>query len=223
VARTESIGADEVLPVVQTVGLAASLQLAGEVVLHGSAVAVGGRAILLLGSSGSGKSTTSVALLRAGHALLSDDIAAVTFDEGAPTVHPGPQRMRVAPATARAAGWEPERLPRVFSAAVLGDKLAVDPTGDAFCPIPLSIVAIYVLGPRGRHLQIAPLAPPDALRALLGNGYRSLLLSRAQHGRLLPHLARLAETVPTRRVGAEDDLASLPRLVEALVADAAAA
>lgn len=46
----------------------------GSLVLHGSAVAIGGRAHVFLGDKGSGKSTTAAALIAAGFPLIADDV-----------------------------------------------------------------------------------------------------------------------------------------------------
>jgi len=46
---------------------------AGPLVVHGTAVAFGGRGLLILGASGTGKSTLALALVRAGAALVADD------------------------------------------------------------------------------------------------------------------------------------------------------
>ena len=55
--------------------------LQGKLALHGAAVAVGGRAMILLGRSGQGKSTLAASLCaRAGATLFSDD--AVALDPG---------------------------------------------------------------------------------------------------------------------------------------------
>jgi Serine kinase of the HPr protein, regulates carbohydrate metabolism len=51
------------------------LRLRGIACLHGSAVAIAGDAVAVLGPSGSGKSTTAAAFARSGYAVLSDDLA----------------------------------------------------------------------------------------------------------------------------------------------------
>lgn len=58
--------------------------------LHGSAVAINGKAYAFVGNSGAGKSTTASALLNHGYQLLSDDVIAISLsqDESIPFVTP---------------------------------------------------------------------------------------------------------------------------------------
>ncbi|MDQ1486107.1 MAG: HPr Serine kinase C-terminal domain [Actinomycetota bacterium] len=53
------------------------LSLSGRLVAHGAAVGRGGDAVLLLGSSGSGKSTSAYLASRGGWSLLADDLVVV--------------------------------------------------------------------------------------------------------------------------------------------------
>jgi hypothetical protein len=58
------------------------LSLNGRLVAHGAAVARGGKAVLLLGASGSGKSTAAYLASRSGWSLLSDDLVVVRRTDG---------------------------------------------------------------------------------------------------------------------------------------------
>ncbi len=65
----------------QALPLAATLR--GLEVLHASGVVVGGKAVLISGAAGAGKSSLAAALMRAGGLLLSDDAVALELREGA--------------------------------------------------------------------------------------------------------------------------------------------
>jgi hypothetical protein len=67
----------------------------GHVVLHANVVSRGGRALLLLGMSGAGKTTLTSALLTRGFGFLSDDLAVLEVGDAAPRVFPGPGRLKV--------------------------------------------------------------------------------------------------------------------------------
>jgi hypothetical protein len=74
--------------VAQALPLAATLR--GLEVLHASGVVLDGRAVLITGAAGAGKSSLAAALLRAGGLLLSDDAVAVRLgDDGTPIAHAG--------------------------------------------------------------------------------------------------------------------------------------
>ena len=63
--------------------------------IHASAVAVEGRGLLILGASGSGKSSLALELMALGADLVADDRVAVTPDPGG-----GPPRLDPPPALA---------------------------------------------------------------------------------------------------------------------------
>ncbi len=60
----------------------------GEMAIHCSALAKDGKAILVAGTSGSGKSTTTAALLEKGFSLMADDVALVRVEEGKAICYP---------------------------------------------------------------------------------------------------------------------------------------
>jgi len=61
--------------------MAAILQQRKVTLLHGSSVQMNGRAAIFTGSSGVGKSTLAAKLMTRGHALIADDVAAITKDD----------------------------------------------------------------------------------------------------------------------------------------------
>jgi hypothetical protein len=214
---------DDIPSVLQGPGLAAALHLRGVPLLHASVLAVGGGAIALMGTPGAGKSTTAAAFVARGHALLSDDLAALALDDDAVRVQPGYPRLRLYADSARAAGFAADSLPRVFAAAILGDKRFVALSSDdgTFCAEPRPLRAIYLLQPRragGGEPRIRAVPPRNALPLLLQNVYSSRFLDAARRVLTLRACARVADAVPLYTVEAGDDLAALPRLVDALAA-----
>jgi hypothetical protein len=84
---TSAVGRDEFWGVVENVlrPLVARRLLAGNgLLVHSAAVVIDGRAFLLAGASGMGKSTLAAMALQAGHAVMSDDLNAVVGSEIVP-------------------------------------------------------------------------------------------------------------------------------------------
>jgi hypothetical protein len=71
----------------QALPLAATIR--GLEVMHASGVVLDGRAVLITGPPGAGKSSLAAALVRAGARLLSDDAVALQLSDGALIAHAG--------------------------------------------------------------------------------------------------------------------------------------
>ncbi len=92
------------------------LDLLGRPTLHASAVEMDGRAVVLAGGSGAGKTTTAAILCAAGARLLSDDVVAVEFDRGLPACRPGSTELRLrraAAGLAETSSWAVTRRPTI--------------------------------------------------------------------------------------------------------------
>lgn len=69
--------------------MAALLQQNKMLVLHGSAVELNGKAYVIIGGKGHGKSTVTAALIERGYRLLSDDVTALVVTQNRILVLPG--------------------------------------------------------------------------------------------------------------------------------------
>jgi hypothetical protein len=151
--------------------------------LHAAAVAIHGRAYVLVGASGAGKSTLAVRLARNGAALLGDDCAAI---------HAG----RVLP-TFRAGRVWPESLPALSLPDLPADASGKVPLGRrhgvriAVAPVPLA--GIRLVGARARSLSVAEAVPLLA-------GQRFHLHTRSARTLLDEALELLDEHGPVREV-----------------------
>lgn len=92
-------GADPELASVLVTGTLLSflLELRGHVVLHASAVDVGGVAVAFVGATGMGKSTMAALMCADGAALVTDDVLRLDVDDSdrAPTCHAGATELRL--------------------------------------------------------------------------------------------------------------------------------
>jgi hypothetical protein len=97
--------------------LALILELAGDAVLHASAVEMAGMAVGIVGTSGMGKSTTAAMLCSAGAALVTDDVLRVELGEEA-RCHRGASGLRL-------------RDKAIEIAGLLGGDARSEPTPDS--------------------------------------------------------------------------------------------
>jgi hypothetical protein len=79
-----------------------SLAMQGQLPLHGSALEIEGRGILLCGATGRGKSTIAAGLTLHGARLISDDLTVISHTgENGPMIYPGRPSIRLFPVIAR--------------------------------------------------------------------------------------------------------------------------
>lgn len=147
--------------------MAAVLHGRGDIVLHGSSVAVDeNRAVVFLGDNGTGKSTLAAACISAGHEIVNDDVIAIVPPSGQILIRRGFPAMKlsraaldavmpspgfVLPATSPDAAKLRLRLPRI----------KMDP---------LKLSHIFVLE-RGADFAVRPLGPSGRLETLMRYSY----------------------------------------------------
>jgi len=196
----EQVDFDDVLTYLAGPAFGYLLFVRGLTLLHASAVAVGDKAIALLGPGGAGKSTTAAAFALSKFPVLTDDIVAVREHNGEFLVQPAYLRLCLWPDSVEALYGSPEALPRL---AESWEKRSLELGGGCqFAQRALPLAAVYVLGERISPSPcgtIARLAPREFLFNLIGNTFANRLPNhtRAQE---FDALARLVSRVPGRSV-----------------------
>ncbi len=163
----------------------------GALVLHGSAVARDGRAVVICGASGQGKSTLAAALCHSGCSFVADDICVIGMNgHGRPLVLPDGRQLKL---------WE-ESIARLDLTQQRGDavrenfeKYFVQPP-DITQEAP-ALAAIYSLQADRPPLKtgIEELDLPDAMRRLEFEAYR-------------PRLRGMIGAKPGAKPGAKSDM-----------------
>lgn len=195
-------------------GLGVLLHRRGRLVLHGSAVDVGGRAVVLVGDKGAGKSTTAAALVARGHRLLTDDLVALDETAGGAAVLPGPTQMKLWDASASALGVETEP----FMDGV--DKGVWHGAAPAERAAPLALVCSLGWGER---VALDPLAGGAAFGDVFGHVYAPRFLGAQAGAPLVGRVARLVRDVRAGRLVRPRDLDGVGALAEAVEAAVEAA
>ena len=188
----------------------------GQIPLHGTAVEIGGKAVLICGQSGAGKSTLAAGLIALGAKLISDDLSVLHAGgrDKAPLLYPGRPALRLFPAIAdflEDAGVACEIRP------VAGEKCIVRPPRAALLtPVPLD--AMIVLGHEGTPISAsnraallqAQLFRPRWMRAMPGSEERlAAMQTAAEHLRMFAMEPRDVRNADAFSGGAERALDAL--------------
>jgi len=197
------------------------LRLRGVTCLHASVVAIGGRAIVLAGPSGFGKSSLAAAFASRGLRILGDDVAALVDRGHCFAACPAYPRIRLWPGSVEALFGSPDALPRITPT---WDKrfLALDGGQFRFEARTLDIGAIYLLADRdpGRGApRIEPIGGHEALMGLVANTYTTYLLDKPMRARELDALSRLAASTRIRRAIPAAEFARIDELCDAIEED----
>jgi hypothetical protein len=194
----------------------ALLHQRGILPIHGSALVYGGQALILTGISGAGKSTLAAALVRKGCKLLTDDVAAITFDPaGVPWVQPAYPQQKLWRDSATAMALATGRLIRVMADM---EKYAVPAIGRYHAePAALTMVfqLIKPVGDEAAMLGLETVQGVDKLPLILHNVYRPRFVKglgiRGEH---LQRCFKLAEKVKAARLCRTRELGELEELAE---------
>jgi hypothetical protein len=195
--------------------LALALHQRGWLVLHASAVDLGGAVTGFLGGPRWGKSTMAATLHRRGHALVADDFIAVTEHNGALRVYPGFPQLKLWPEAAASVGADPEQLPQLRPD--LEKRARRLEAGFAAEALPLG--RLYVLE-EGEAIAVEALDRQTALVELVRHSYAARALPRLDAAEHLRQCARVLRQTTVRRLRRPRDLGALEAVAECVEADA---
>ena len=191
----------------------------GLLTCHAAAVGVAGEGVLLVGSSGSGKSTTALVCLANGMDSAGDDYVLVEMG-GRPSVHSlytssllevdhARRHDRLMPAIDHVAVSPGKRKAVMFANGVDGPALA-----DGFQLVGIAALRVE----RGSTPRYAPASAGAVLRALAPSTLGQLGMVDAAG---LRSLADLCRRLPCYELRLGDDPTPIPALVRSLIAEAA--
>ncbi|WP_407270157.1 aldolase [Radiobacillus sp. PE A8.2] len=145
--------------------------------LHGSAIAINGKAYAVVGDSGAGKSTLARAFLKREYQLLSDDIIPVTFTaDGQPMLTPAYPHQKLWLESLNEFGQDASELkPIVFR----DTKFAV-PVTEQFETNVLPLAAVFELVKTDKNeVRVQPIDGLYQFHMLFKHTYRNQLIARS--------------------------------------------
>lgn len=177
--------------------------------LHAGAVGTESAAVLLIGVSGAGKSTTSLACLDGGLRYLGDDYAAVELGD-APMVHS-------LYSVAKLNEDNLFRFPRLAEQIVNRDRatgekavILIDPSRTSAHALPLKAI----LMPKVTNKPFTRIVPGSRAHALKAVAPTTLHQVIAHKTLTFEKLSRLVRTVPVYTIETGSDLNAIPRTIE---------
>jgi hypothetical protein len=155
-------GLGDLCPFILSSGFAAICIQRALVVLHASAVAIGGRAVAFAGPSGAGKSTLLGAFVAAGYKAIADDLLLIEPKGELPRVWATPGFLRLWPDSVRALGLdERSACPELSWSAKLQLSLNMTPSDG---PWPLSAICLLA----GEEADVPSIEPIESTAAIAG-------------------------------------------------------
>jgi hypothetical protein len=169
------------------------LVMGGHLVLHASAVDLGGRAVAFVGPSGMGKSTMATLCCAAGGRLVTDDVLRLDMDSSPPRCYLGPDELRL-----RKSSGE---LAELFDAAPArrrtGDgRDALAPLATPSELVPLTAIVVPAPDRERSKLELARLKPLDALMAITSFPRHPGWVDGWSQAAQLQHQGMLVEQIP---------------------------
>lgn len=196
--------------------------------LHGGLVAHRGRAALIAGQGGAGKSTVCMACLEGGLSFLGDDHVAVEPSAGQ---HCGHSMF----ASLQLADDQVDRFPRIaahrragrtieYGRSESGEPLRVREKsvvqvacslpGQTSASAPIGAVIVPRFDPNGRETRVEAVSGAEAFRAIVPGTLENLYSS---YKRLLPQVSEMLHRVPCYRLHTTPDVGAIPAAVRGLL------
>lgn len=145
--------------------------------LHGSAIAINGKAYGFIGDSGVGKSTLALALLNRGYRLLTDDLIAVSlYDDNTPYVMPAYPQQKLWQETLDQFGMESGTYRPIFKRE---NKFTI-PMSSMFWAEPIQLAGVFeIVSGENDLVEISCIQKRDCLQKLFLHTYRNFIISHS--------------------------------------------
>ncbi|MBM7651874.1 aldolase [Neobacillus cucumis] len=145
--------------------------------LHGSVIAINGKAYAIIGESGAGKSTLASAFLNRGYQILTDDVIAISFSDGEniPYVTPSYPQQKLWSESLLEFGIDTEGYRPLYKRET---KYAI-PVGSKFYSEPLPLAGVFeLIRSKDENIEIFPIQKLTRLQTLFSHTYRNTLISK---------------------------------------------
>lgn len=183
--------------------------------LHGSAIAINGKAYAFIGQSGAGKSTLASVFLKNGFQLLSDDVIPITCSPyNIPHVIPSYPQQKLWKESLDEFGMVANDYSPLFERET---KYAI-PVKGSFCHEALPLAGVYELvKTTTSEINIIPLSNLERLHLLFKHTYRNFLVNRLEirdwHFKTTAYIAEKTQLYQLQRPGNQFTAHNLTSLI----------
>lgn len=183
--------------------------------LHGSAIAVNGKAYAIVGHSGAGKSTLASVLMTKGYPLLSDDVIAVSLSEdNIPYVTPSYPQQKLWYESLDFLGMDKDHFKPLFERE---QKFAI-PAASNFLTESLPLAGVFeIVKTDTDQIEMNDLQSLQKLHSLFHHTYRNLLISKMDlidwHFKVISKMASIINVYQICRPAAQFTIHQLETLV----------
>jgi hypothetical protein len=189
--------------------------------LHSTTVMVEGGAVALMGDCGYGKSSLGATFVKAGHALLTDDLLVLQRGPDGFIAYPGAPRVKLYPEIAKVIFGPRVRGLRLTR---LTPKIIIPLTGARAQQTPVPLKAIYMLTPpvsghARKGVTIRRLSPRRAFLELVRNTFNMAVTDAGRLERQFRLASDLALEVPVKTLSYPRKLRMLAAAREAILED----
>jgi hypothetical protein len=145
--------------------------------LHGSAIAIDGKAYAFVGDSGAGKSTLAAAFLNRGYRLLSDDVIPVSLsEENNPVVTPTYPQQKLWLESLNQFGLESSHYKPIKDRE---SKFTI-PVQSQFAEEPMPLAGVFELvKTQNNELEIVPVQKMERFLTLFNNTFRNFFIEQS--------------------------------------------
>ncbi len=184
--------------------------------LHAAAIGHKGKAILLLGCQGQGKSTLAAFLSNRGSSLLSDDIAVLRLERDCCVVQAGPPEIRLWPRTISLLKMDGKKKEMIY-VETLKQRVVIE---EGALKKAAPVDAIYILNrTKKARIRIDTLQGREAILRVLENCYMKTIKDPGALSQQLKLTAELTKRLPIKRLNYPSGFLHLPRIRQALLRD----
>lgn len=193
-------------------GLGALMLLRNKLLLHGNAIDINGKGIIVVAKSGIGKSTLAAEFFRRGYSLLADDVCCIDEDSN---IQPSYPYMKI---------WQNSidhlKLPEQNIEKIrVQDEKFYYPIGKSFNTQPIKVHSIYILNkfktPTIKTFEVKGFEKVKRLKNHLYRPLYSKILGIDQQ--IILQLSKLAQSIPVTHLARPIDQFSAPEIADLIV------